>query len=204
MTTLAEPKIRTGTRMPVEQFLELDAPEYDEFRLELDDGELFLMPRPRRQHQFLATWLAWYIASYLNTCPEPPAELYHELVVILSRARRRVLVLDLAIVLRENTGIFAGGYAEGPPDIVVEILSGNRRRDLVYKRRVYAEAGVREYWVVDPRHDTVTLLELRGGGYVERGILGVGDALTTPLLPGLAIPLAGIFGHRRRPARDEG
>ena len=203
MTTLAEPKISIGTRMPVEQFLELDAPEYDGFRLELDDGELFLMPRPRRQHQFLATWLAWYIASYLNGFAEPPAELYHELVVILSRARRRVLAPDLAVVLRENTGIFAVGYAEGPPDLVVEILSGNRRRDLVYKRQVYSEAGVREYWVVDPRDDTVMVLELQGSGYVERGVLGVGDTLTTPLLPGLAIPLAGIFEHRLRPARDE-
>ena len=203
MTTLAEPKIGIGTRMPVEQFLELDAPEYDGFRLELDEGELFLMPRPRRQHQFLATWLAWYIASFLDGFAEPPAELYHELVVILSRARRRVLVPDLAIVLRENTGIFAGGYAEGPPDLVVEILSGNRSRDLVYKRRVYGEAGVREYWVVDPRDDAVMVLERRGGGYAERAILGAGDMLTTPLLPGLAIPLAGIFEHRLRPARDE-
>ena len=86
----------------------------------------------------------------------------------------------------------------------MEILSSDRSHDLVYKRRVYAEAGVREYWVVDPRSDTVTLLELRGGQYAERGVLGAGDTLTTPLLPGLAIPLAEVFQHRRRPARDEG
>ena len=56
---------------------------------------------------------------------------------------------------------------------------------------------------MDPRNDTVTQLELRDGAYVERAVLGVRDTLTTPLLPGLAIPLAEIFQHRRRPPRDE-
>ena len=46
-------------------------------------------------------------------------------------------------------------------------------------------------------------LELRDSEYVERAVLGADDTLTTPLLPGLAIPLAEIFRHRHRPAREE-
>ena len=90
----------------------------------------------------------------------------------------------------------------GAPNIVVEILSSDRRRDLVRKRRLYAEAGVSEYWVVDPTKDTVTVLELRGADYVERAVLSADNTLTTPLLPGLAIPLADLFHHRRRPATE--
>ena len=86
---------------------------------------------------------------------------------------------------------------------MVEILSSDRSHDLVRKRQIYAEAGVREYWILDPRHDTVTLLELRGGVYAARATLAAGDTLTTPLLPGLAVPLADIFQHPRRPARAE-
>ena len=49
--TTAKPKLRTGMRMSVDEFLDL--PEDDEYRwLELDDGELYIMPRPRRIHQF--------------------------------------------------------------------------------------------------------------------------------------------------------
>ena len=92
---------------------------------------------------------------------------------------------------------------EGAPDIVIEILSTDRNRDLVRKRRIYAEAGVLEYWPIDPRNDTVTQLELRDGEYFERAILGSGDTLATPLLPGLSIRLADIFHHRQRPAREE-
>ena len=53
-----------------------------------------------------------------------------------------------------------------------------------------------------PRNDTVTQLELRGGVYVERAVLGPGGVLTTPLLPELVIPLSEIFHHRRRPPRE--
>ena len=94
-------------------------------------------------------------------------------------------------------------HVEAPPDIVVEILSTDRNRDLIRRRQIYAEAGILEYWPIDPRNDTVTQLELRDGAYVERAVLGVEDVLTTPLLPCLAIPLADIFQHRRRPTRDE-
>ena len=86
---------------------------------------------------------------------------------------------------------------------MAEILSVDRNRDLVRKRQIYAEAGVLEYWLIDPLNDTVTQLELQEGVYVEQAILGADDSLTTPLLPGLSIPLAEIFRHRRRPARDE-
>jgi Uma2 family endonuclease len=91
---------------------------------------------------------------------------------------------------------------EGAPDIVVEILSSDRNRDLVRKRQLYAEAGVPEYWIFDAINDTATLLELRNGEYVERAVLTADDTLTTPLLLGLAIPLADVFRHRRRPADD--
>ena len=89
-----------------------------------------------------------------------------------------------------------------PADIVIEVLSSDRDRDPVRKRRLYAEAGVPEYWIFDPLNDTVLPLELRGGEYVERGLLSIGDTLTTAQLPGLAIPLADLFGQRQRP-RDE-
>ena len=94
------------------------------------------------------------------------------------------------------------GYFEVIPNIVVEVLSSDRRRDLVRKRQLYAEAGVREYWIVDPRNDSVTLLELRDSEYAERAELTVFDTLTTPLLPGLSIPLVDVFRHRQRPADD--
>ena len=91
----------------------------------------------------------------------------------------------------------------GAPDIVVGVLSTDRNRDLVRKRQIYGEAGVLEYWLIDPSNDTVTQLELQDDQYVERAILTADDMLTTPLLPGLSILLADIFRPRQRPPRDD-
>ena len=196
---MATKPIVTGTRMSVAEFLDLPDTE-ERNKMELDDGELYIMPRPRREHQLILFWLIWHVADYIRRFAEPPAEAYPDLVVVLSRNPRRVLVPDLAIVLADRLDIFADGYAEGAPDIVVEILSIDRNRDLGRKRQLYADAGVSEYWIFDPENNTVLLLELRDSGYVSRGLLTAFDTLITPLLPGLAIPLAELFHHRQRPA----
>ena len=199
--TTSKPKLRTGTRMSVDEFLNL--PEIDEYRwLELDDGELYFMPRPRRAHQFLKDTLITQFRIIFDSLIEPPAEVYTELVIIISRESGRVLIPDLSVFLRppgDESDISAAGNI---PDIVVEVLSTDRNRDLVRKRQLYSEAGVREYWIFDPVNDTVLPLELRNGEYADRPLLTAADTLTTPLLPGLSIPLADLFNHRQRP-RDE-
>ena len=202
MITAAKPKpqLRAGARMSLDEFLALG--ETDE-RLELIDGALYIMSTPTKDHQFLLARLIVYFELYLDAFTPAPAEVYQDITTILSPELQRVVEPDLVVILGGRNDIGGLIYVEGVPDIVVEILSSDRSHDLVRKRQIYAEAGVREYWILDPRHDTVTLLELRGGVYVARATLAAGDMLTTPLLPGLAVPLADIFQHPRRPARAE-
>lgn len=198
---MATKPISTGTRLTIAEFLDLPDTELRE-KMELDDGELYIMPRPRSVHQFLAVYLFLHIANYIESFADPPASVFVDQITILSREPRRILAPDLAVTLAGNPYQIIGGYFEGIPDIVVKVLSTDRRRDLVRKRQLYAEAGVLEYWIVDPRNDTVALLDLRDEEYTERAMLTVSDTLTTPLLPGLAIPLNDVFRHRQRPADD--
>ena len=87
-------------------------------------------------------------------------------------------------------------HAKGVPELVIEIGSkGTRKRDETIKRRLYERAGVSEYWIVDPMIDAVRLYRReddRFGGPLEMS-RAAGDVLTTPLLPGLDLPLARIF-----------
>lgn len=197
MTSAA--KLRTGMRMTLDDFLAL---EETDGKWELDDGVLYIMASGSPDHQFLIMEFSRHILAHVDQFEVPPAELYHEMTTVLSRELQRAPEPDIVIILAQSRGIVGGSRVEGTPDIVVEILSGDRNRDLIRKRQIYAEAGVTEYWPIDPRNDTVTQLELRGGVYVERAVLGPGDVLTTPLLPELVIPLSEIFHHRRRPPRE--
>ena len=197
MTTL---KPLAGIQLTVEEFLELPDTE-DRRKMELDEGELYLMPRPRRVHQFWHSQLNWHLESYIRAFDEPPVEVFVDFIVALSLENRTLLAPDLCLVLRELLYLVGDRMLEGAPDIAIEILSSDRRRDLVRKRQLYAEAGVPEYWIFDPDNDTATLLALQDGEYGERAVLGPSDKVTTPLLPGLEIPLADIFNNPRRPRR---
>ena len=193
-------KPRNGLRLSVEEFMELPD-TYDRRKMELDEGELYIMPRPRMGHQFLQLRVVGYVDRYLDEFDGPPANVFHDVIVALSLEDRILFAPDLVVILRGGRATVTDRMVEGPPDIVIEILSSDRRRDLVRKRQVYAEAGVLEYWIFDPSADSATLMELSDSQYAERAVLNADDTLTTPLLPGLAIPLADVFRHPRRPAQ---
>ena len=79
-------------------------------------------------------------------------------------------------------------------DLAVEIVSSdNPKRDLVDKRRDYAEAGIPEYWIVDPRSETVTVLALEGAAYVEHGVFARGARADSVLLDGLTVDVGAVF-----------
>ena len=82
-------------------------------------------------------------------------------------------------------------------DLVLEVVSeDNPQRDYAIKRRDYAEAGIPEYWIVDGQQQTVSVLPLQDGAYVEHGVFGVGAAVASALLPGFAVDVADLFKTR--------
>ena len=85
---------------------------------------------------------------------------------------------------------------QGSPELVVEIGSpSTRRRDETIKRRLYERAGVSEYWIVDPELDVVRIHRRTNQGFARPVELSAeaGDIVTTPLLPGLELPLTSLF-----------
>ncbi len=77
---------------------------------------------------------------------------------------------------------------------MVEIRSpSTAHRDLTVKRELYARHGVKEYWLVDPYAETVTVLLLGDGDYEEVNTYRKGETLTSPTLEGFAVKLDDIF-----------
>ncbi len=106
-----------------------------------------------------------------------------------TRTRRRQP--DLLLVLAEHRDRVGPKGMLAAPDLAVEVLSDSRRSvDLADKREEYAAIGVREHWVVDLLHDEARIASPPTAPWrtVRRG-----EDLTSPLLPGLAVPLDRIL-----------
>ena len=107
-----------------------------------------------------------------------------------------VVELDLVYISNQRAAIITPAHARGAPDLVVEIASpGTRRRDETLKRRLYERDGVTEYWVVDGDLDRIRIYR-RAGDVFGRPLeltREAGDVLTSPLFPGLTLPLERVF-----------
>lgn len=136
----------------------------DEPRCELIYGSFYVSPSPSLLHQTILGLL--YEALRRVVGSSGGRVFFAPLDVAL--AEHTVVQPDLTYVSRERREIL-GERIEGAPDLLVEILSpGTARRDRGEKLRLYAESGVREYWVVDPAERQIEFLENREGSFVVR------------------------------------
>jgi len=175
---------------------------YDDFlcfpddgrRHELIDGEHFVTPSPAERHQRVSVKLVRALDDYLET--SRGGHVYHApFDVVLSN--HDVVEPDLLVVLNNQLEVLTPQHVRGAPAVVIEILSpGTRRRDETLKRNLYARAGVREYWMVDPDARTITVCSQVGSAGFDRTTeltAASGDTLTTELLPGFSLALEHLF-----------
>ena len=100
---------------------------------------------------------------------------------------------DLLLV-RDARDARSGDRFRTGADVVVEVVSPDRpERDLVHKRDDYAEAGIPEYRIVDPEMETVTVLKLEDGGYVESGVYDRHARARSPVLPDFGLAVGDVF-----------
>lgn len=163
----------------------------EEKRCELIEGEFYMVPSPSYSHQTISKALFLALNDFVNTHSLGQV-LYAPLDVVLSD--EDVVQPDILFISKERTRIITEENIRGAPDLVVEILSpGTAERDLTLKRKLYAKFGVREYWLVDPEHETIEVLSLSARGYNKAGSYDIEKTLQSPLLKGLSLAIKRIF-----------
>ena len=124
----SEPEPRAGMRLSAAEFMELPD-TYDRRRMELDDGALYIMPRPRLNHQSASGRITHHFLNYQDRFEEPPFEVYQEIILELWPERPGLLLSPDLVVLRQGgSAVATETRVTGAPDIVVEILSSDRNR----------------------------------------------------------------------------
>lgn len=164
----------------------------DGLRHEILAGEHFVTNAPSRWHQKAVSNLIYFFMDLLRREPSL-GEVYAAPFEVLFSIHD-VALPDLVFVSKERLGILTDKNIEGAPDLIVEVLSPRTRQtDETVKLRIYERFGVREYWLVDPQLQTVRVIRRSGLGFASPEELSAEQVLTTPLLPGLEIPVSQIF-----------
>lgn len=124
---------------------------------ELIDGELFVrMESPSVNHQDILMGLSFQIEAYIQRKKGKCHVYTSKLGVRIKKDIHNYVEPDITLICDEEILEEKGCY--GAPDLVIEVVSpSNRKMDYVRKLALYHEAGVREYWIVDPKHQQVTV-----------------------------------------------
>ena len=128
-------------------------------RAELIDGQIYYQAAPSRIHQellnFLNTEINIYMRSKNGFCKVYPAPF----AVKLFADRENIVEPDISVICDRKKLTDRG--CTGAPDWIVEIISPNNpEHDYIRKLNLYKDAGVREYWIVDPRSEKVLVYHL--------------------------------------------
>jgi Uma2 family endonuclease len=159
----------------------MEAPEartkltYDDYLLlpedglqhEIIDGEHFMNAAPNPRHQRISRQLMRQLCEQVMDTGR--GEVFNAPVdVVLSPFD--VVQPDLLVILRHRAEMVLETRLEGPPDLVVEILSpSTTRKDLELKRKLYESKGVPECWIADPDRNVVDQHVLVSGRYRHAG-----------------------------------
>jgi Uma2 family endonuclease len=166
--------------------------------VELSEGRLVIPDLPKFSHQYALGELFALLRDFVRT---------HKLGTV-SLAPLKVRLWEGKI--REPDVVFLKrGHEDrkgedywGVPDLVAEVISprtehssGTEKTDRQDKFQEYAQAGVAEYWLVDPAARTIEVYVLREGSYQLLGRWGVGEVARSEILPNFEVPVADVVGE---------
>jgi len=163
-------------------------------RFEIIDGEAYVMSAPTTQHQAILGVLFNRIFNYLEgkSCKVFSSPLDVRLFYAEDGSDDTVVQPDI-VVICDKIKIGPEG-CRGAPDLVVEILSpSNTAIEMERKLKLYQEAGVREYWVIDPENNGLTVYVFQKDVIVKT--YKNTDTVEVAILPGLKIALEPVFAQ---------
>jgi len=179
-------------------------------RYELINGKVYMMsPAPSEAHQDIVVELGFQLKSFLKGKPCKVFVAPFDVCLNGKGDNDNTIVQPDVLVVCDKTKL-DGKRCNGVPDLIIEVLSpSNTRHDMLIKFNKYLEAGVREYWIVDPEDKIISVHVLKGNAYVKNvygiydedaikkfGVKNTAENMTVPVnvLEGCRIDVAEVFG----------
>lgn len=154
-------------------------------------GELVMSPAPIPLHQMVILELSIQMSLFVKK--EQTGRVFVSPIDVRLN-ERSIFQPDILFISKEKAFLIGERMIEGPPDLVVEVLSpSSAYHDLRTKFRAYQQAGVQEYWIADPERRSVEVFASREGKFqLHQEAEGEGTVQSV-LLPGFSVDLASIF-----------
>ncbi|MBI3848388.1 MAG: Uma2 family endonuclease [Planctomycetes bacterium] len=185
---MAEPEIAKSRHWTYDDYMRL--PD-DGKRYEILWGELIVSPSASYRHQLVIARMTDALSEFLRGrdlgqwLPSP-------MDIVL--AEDSIVQPDLLFFRKGRSLESARHGIHVPPDLAFEVMSpSSEARDADEKRRLYAQYGVREYWLVDPDPKRIDVFVFGAGAIVSHGEFTSGDAASPDVLPGFRVSLATLF-----------
>lgn len=145
-------------------------------------GIIYKMPPIHQNHYFISRWLARFFEDYLEL--RPIGQIREDPFVMRLSTIDVQRQPDVQVILGSNLENLKPTYMDGPADICVEVVSlDSVKRDRGEKYTEYEQAGVTEYWIIDPLSAEAMFNRLNGEGKYKQQPLQPDDTYQTPLLP---------------------
>lgn len=168
--------------------------------IEIIHGELFMMATPSSRHQEISMAISAQLYNFLEgkSCKVYPAPFSVCLFAQDKDSPENIDTIvepDISVVCDRNKIDNHG--CKGAPDFIIEILSpSTRRHDRLVKLNLYQQAGVREYWIVDPEYNSVQVFLPDTSGFFRiHEDYGQEDIARVNVLEGCFIDLERVFAE---------
>lgn len=126
----------------------------EDIRAELIDGQIYYQAAPGRLHQKISGQLYTNISQYISKKNGTCEVYYAPFAVKLFKDKKNIVEPDISVICDPDKLTDRG--CTGAPDWIVEIISpSNPEHDYIRKLNLYKDAGVREYWIVDPENKKI-------------------------------------------------
>ncbi len=153
---------------------------------EIIEGELLMSPAPLTRHQRCKLRLVY--AMYDFAQEHNVGEILDAPIDVMLPGLASPVQPDIVFVAKANARIVKEERIEGVPDLMVEVLSPwNWMIDRHKKFALYAKAGVREYWIVDPKARIIEIFVLKQGAFQLVGKYGVDKTAKSKVLKGFGV-----------------
>ncbi|MCS7285276.1 MAG: Uma2 family endonuclease, partial [Hydrogenobacter thermophilus] len=158
---------------------------------QLIEGELIMSPAPSPEHQRSSKRLFTKLYSLFEETKRGEV-FYAPIDVYLDE--ENAYQPDIVVVLKDGKAKLTERGVEGPPDMVIEILSPSTAYyDLTEKKEVYERVGVKEYWIVDPKRKAIEVYKNTEKGFELYSKVKGSGKVKSSVIPEFEVELKEIF-----------